>query len=93
MSQLGLTAKHIKEMKHMVGLDYKGPKRGKYEAYRNNAWYCSDNTPQVMLDLCAWGLVDYRATLEGKTSGRGFWLTRAGLDLLGEMIGAKITAR
>jgi len=89
MSELGLTANHIKEMRHMVGLDYQSPKRGKYEAFRNYAMYYPDNNPRLARDLVEWGLADVRmGTLE-----LTYWLNQAGLDLLGEMIGAKITVR
>lgn len=73
MSELGLKLAHIKEMKHMVGLDYKSPRRGKYEAYRNEAGYYAKNPPKQALDLVEWGL----ASVTGE-SYLWFKLTRAG---------------
>jgi len=91
MKEIGLTGKHIRKMRHMVGLDRSQPRRGKYEMWRNGSIEPFDNPPQELLDMVEWGLADYREEID--TSSKKFFLTGAGLDLLGEMIGAKITER
>lgn len=39
-----LTSDELYKMKHCIGLDYKKPKRGVYEAFRNGVMYYEPNT-------------------------------------------------
>lgn len=92
-------AKHsapVRLAAHAIGLDHKRPymRHGKafYRPYRNyysthdKAAYC-----QTWQGLCENGYAESRP---GRTSGNHnhitFWLTRAGLDWLGETLGITI---
>ena len=86
-----MTVAAIKEMRHALGLDYKSPKGGKYVAYRNYAMY---NAPEPVWEgLVAEGLAQCNIVEDNKVLMSPFYsysLTRAGLDLVGAMIGARI---
>lgn len=87
-----MTVETIKEMRHAIGLDYKAPKRGKYEAYRNYAMYGAphETWEALVADGLAICRVETKSTWLPQAS---YWysLTRAGLDLMEAMIGVKIT--
>ena len=81
----------IKVMRHAIGLDYSDPKRGKYTAYRN---YCMHTAPHSIWEsLVKDGYAECRHEKKpGWMPEESYWyyLTRAGLDLMEAMIGAKI---
>ena len=77
---------------HAIGLDYKRPyiRHGKtfYRPYRN--YYTTGaRSPEstIWKDLCEYGYANWRRSRNG---GFTYWLTRAGLDWLGETLGITI---
>lgn len=87
-----LTTEHIDKAKHCIGLDYKKPykRHGKkfYKPYRN--FYCTSPTDKIWNELKEKG---YAVNDEPKKECCNFWLTRKGLDWLGELLGIKIYDR
>lgn len=82
-----LISKEIKVMKHCIGLDYKKPykRHGKefYKPYRNYyATYVHDEVWKGLVgkDFSDYGIVDEKQRTV-------FYLTRKGLDALGESMG------
>lgn len=76
---------------HCIGMDYSRPykRRGKlfYRPYRNYfTTSLTGNYNSVWLDMVEKGYAEMRES----DRGRCFWLTRAGLDWLGETLGIKI---
>ncbi|QDW73075.1 hypothetical protein FND36_02865 [Lachnospiraceae bacterium KGMB03038] len=85
-----LTSKEINEMKHCIGLDYKKPykRHGKefYKPYRNRyATYVYD---EVWNGLVGKGFSKHESVDEKQRTV--FYLTRKGLDALGDVIGVHI---
>ena len=81
----------ISEMRHAIGLDYKSPKRGKYTAYRNYAMYTAPHSDWE--ELIKNGHAECRyVEKSGWLPEKSYWysLSRAGLDMMETMIGAKI---
>lgn len=78
---------------HAIGLDNKRPytRHGKtfYRPYRNY-FTTNDKVPyyKTWMDLYEYGYAGYSYT--EKPGGVVFWLTRAGLDWLGETLGITI---
>jgi hypothetical protein len=89
-----VTERHIREMQHAIGLDYKRPKRGKYEAYRN---YCMCGSPnEIWEHLVSIGYADCKfVENDGLIPPKSYWysLTQDGLDFMGAITGCKITLR
>ena len=85
---------HIREMQHCIGLDYKKPKRGKYEAYRNY-FYCSAPN-RIWEYLVEIGYAN--CNVEKKEhyvpdTSYTYYLTQDGLDFMGVITGCTITLR
>lgn len=79
---LDLVLEMIDNMKHTIGLDYKSPRRGRYEAYRN-----SFAGKDKGLDLAVqWGLAEMRMY----DTHEVYRLTEAGLSFMEKIIGAEI---
>lgn len=79
---LDLVLEMIDNMKHTIGLDYKSPRRGRYEAYRN-----SFAGKDKGLDLAVqWGLAEMRMY----DTHEVYRLTEAGLSFMGKIIGTEI---
>lgn len=89
-----VTERHVREMQHCIGLDYKKPKRGKYEAYRN---YFMDGKPNEAWEhLVSIGYAKCSISEEkGMIPPKSYWysLTQDGLDFMGVITGCKITLR
>lgn len=85
-----LTSKEINEMKHCIGMDYKKPykRHGKefYKPYRNRyATYIHD---EVWNGFVGKGFAGHEMVDEQQRTV--FYLTRKGLDTLGDVIGVHI---
>lgn len=85
-------AKYIELAKHAIGLDYKKPYRrhGRlfYRPYRNYFATHSDTS-----DFRNWKTIESAGYAKSNVTEQGnhiFWLTRSGLDWLGENIGVHI---
>lgn len=89
-----IRTEHIREMQHCIGLDYKRPRKGKYEAYRN---YCAYNTNNYICDyLVDCGYMKLNVEHEPTMIPHDQYiynLTREGMDFLGGIIDAKIIER
>ena len=94
MEVKAVKTEHIKEMEHCIGLDYKKPHKGKYEAYRN---YCAYNTYNWICDHlvnCGYMKLNIEHELTMIPYIQYIYsLTREGMDFLGGIIGAEITER
>lgn len=86
----------VRTAAHAIGLDHKRPyiRHGKafYRPYRNRfSTHDKSHDYKVWQGLCEHG---YAESSPGRTSGNhnhvNFWLTRAGLDWLGETLGITI---
>lgn len=83
----------VRKAAHAIGLDYKRPymRHGKafYRPYRNR-FSTHDTAPdfKVWQGLCENGYA--KKCPSGPRGGYTFWLTRAGLDWLGETLGITI---
>lgn len=85
---------HIREMQHCIGLDYKRPKRGKYEAYRNYCcYYTKDNTWEYLVKIgyAKCKIEEKKDFVPNKTYT--YYLTEDGLNFMGMITGCKITLR
>ena len=91
MKNIAVNETHIRAMRHCIGLDYKNPYRGNYKPYRN---YCVYNAPNYIFEyLVKYGLAEI--TIEENEHyipkvQYYYRLTRAGMDFIGRIIGAKI---
>ena len=72
----------IENMKHAIGLDYRKPKNGQYEAYRN----CFVGKDRHLDFAVKWGLADMKLVELHEV----YNLTDAGFNFIGKIIGAKI---
>ena len=90
--QSKLTDRHIEEMKHAIGLDYCRSKpytrHGKkfYRPYRN--YFNTNVNSRVWMEIEEAGLATHGKV--GRNDNTYYWLTRAGLDWLGEKLGIHI---
>ena len=80
-------------MEHCIGLDYKKPyKRHNklfYKPYRN--YFSSFEDDKVWQSLCVDGFAEHdKPKIICDASSCNYWLTRKGLDFLGEIIGVHI---
>lgn len=82
---------YIEYAKHCIGLNRKEPykRHGRlyYRPYRNY-FYASGNQSEIWNVMFAAGYADCGA--ENSNGGHTYWLTRAGLDWLGEKLGIHI---
>lgn len=87
-----VTEAHIREMKHCIGLDYKRPKRGKYEAYRNYYALTAPNHIWEHLVSIGYATCDVQYQ-KGMIPPKQYYysLTQAGLDFMGAVTGCTIT--
>ena len=86
-----LTPVEITKMSHCVGLGYKNPykRHGKkfYKPYRN--YYATYVWDDIWNGLAGKGFAKH-GNVDDETQETTFWLTRKGLDALGDAIGAYI---
>ena len=82
---------YIKFASHAIGLDNKKPykRRGKlfYRPYRN--YYCASQKDSEIWDVMV-NAGYAKAGKKDRRGGRTYWLTRKGLDWLGERLNIKI---
>ena len=82
---------YIELARHAIGLDHKEPykRHGKlfYKPYRNY-YYASPKGFKTWELMCDAGYAD--RCRKDRYGGRMYWLTRNGLDWLGEKLGIKI---
>ena len=71
----------IKQMRHAIGLDYKNPKRGKYEAYRNFCFYAVPHEDWELLVAQGLAVCDKQPSAKYGTTYT-YSLSREGLDLI-----------
>jgi hypothetical protein len=85
---------HIRLMRHCIGLDYKSPKRGKYEAYRNYYACGAQNSEWEYLVSIGYAKL-YVEEKEGWIPPKQYIysLTQDGMDFMGVVTGSKITMR
>lgn len=85
---------HIRLMQHCIGLDYKKPRRGKYEAYRN--YYALNALSSEWEHLVHIGYAELHISENaGYVPPKQYIysLTQDGLDFMGVVTGCKITER
>lgn len=86
-----LTSKEMKQMSHCIGLDqknlYKRHGRKFYKPYRN--YYATYVWNDIWNGLVGKGFAKH-GSVDDRTQTTSFWLTRDGLDALGDAIGVHI---
>ena len=92
MAVKAVTERHIREMQHCIGLDYKKPKRGKYEAWRNYCVYSVPHNTWEHLVKIGYARCDIQERSDYIPRKSYYYsLTREGLDFMGAVTGCTIT--